>query len=129
MLKIKSIKILVTLGFIVSFGLSSCEWKEYDPEADGIENVSFTNDIMPIFNQSCNTIGCHSENGIAPDLSPANAFQDLRDKNMIDLTTPENSELYIRMTDIKSPMPLDGILSGQKTKTVLVWIQEGAQNN
>ena len=129
MFKNTSYKILLPVIVFFFFTLTSCEWKEYDPDTVGIENVSFSNDIMPIFNQSCNTVGCHSENGVAPDLTPANAYEDLINENMIDVANPENSELYIRMTDVTNPMPLTGILSPRKTTTVLVWIREGAQDN
>ena len=129
MIKIKSITFLIVMSFISFLFITSCEWEKYNPDLIEVENVSFSKDIIPIFNQSCNTIGCHSENGVAPDLSPVNAYQNLKDKNMIDLASPENSELYIRMTDVKNPMPLSGILSGKTVKTILVWIEEGAQNN
>ncbi len=109
--------------------LTSCEWKEYDVNVDNIENVSFSQDILPIFNQSCNTIGCHSNAGVAPDLSPENAFQDLRNKNMIDLDNPINSILYKRMIDVQKPMPVTGLLSEKIQKTILVWIEEGAKDN
>ena len=125
----KSFKILIPVIVILSFSITSCEWKEYDPDTVGIENVSFSQDIIPIFNQSCNAVGCHSENGVPPDLTPENAYQDLINTNMIDVANPERSELYIRMTDVTNPMPLSGILSPRKTTTVLVWIQEGAQDN
>lgn len=126
---INSIKILIVLSLTLCLFLTSCEWKEYDSDVSGIENVSFSQDIMPIFNQSCNTIGCHNNGGIAPNLSAENAFQDLRNKNMIDLDNPPNSILYKRMTDVQTPMPIGGLLSEKIQKTILVWIEEGANDN
>jgi len=123
------IKILVSSCFMLSLLLTSCEWKEYDPNIGNIENVSFSQDVIPIFNQSCNSIGCHNSTGVAPDLSSENAFQDLRNKNMIDLDNPSNSVLYKRMIDVQKPMPLSGVLSAKIQKTILVWIEEGAKDN
>ncbi|KAA3634941.1 MAG: hypothetical protein DWQ02_10555 [Bacteroidetes bacterium] len=129
MLKLQSIFVLVLFFFGLSFFFFSCEWEEYEVSDIEISEVSFSEDVMPIFNQSCNSIGCHNDTGIPPDLSPANAYQDLFDTNMIDLNNPAQSELYVRMIDVQSPMPLDGILSETLTRTVLVWIEEGALDN
>jgi hypothetical protein len=129
MLKNQSLIALLVLGLVMSFSLVSCEWEEYKVSDIPIEEVSFSNDIMPIFNQSCNSVGCHNAGGIPPDLSPANGWQDLYDTDMIDLDNPANSELYVRMIDNASPMPLNGVLSPTVTNTVLVWIEEGAKDN
>ena len=109
--------------------LYSCEYEEMVPPSTLPENVSFSSDLIPIFNQSCNSTGCHSVDGISPDLSEGNAYTDIIDGNLIDLNNAENSILYMRMTDVQSPMPVSGILSETQTNKVLVWIREGAQNN
>ncbi len=90
--------------------------------------MSFQNDIIPVFNQSCNTVGCHNEGGIPPDLSAANAYVNLTTKDLIDLDFPENSLIYKRMTDVQSPMPINGVLD-YESKQVLSWIKDGAQDN
>lgn len=113
----------------MSLFLVSCEWEEYQVSTVEIKDVSFSTDIIPIFNQSCNSIGCHNEGGTAPDLSPANAFQSLWNTNMIDLDSPASSELYARMIDVQTPMPIDGVLSETVQRTVLVWIEEGSLDN
>ncbi|MCK5537096.1 MAG: hypothetical protein KAI79_09725 [Bacteroidales bacterium] len=115
--------------FILSIGLYSCEYEKIEAPVGIIENVSFSNDIIPIFNQSCNAVGCHNAGGISPDLSVENAFTVLFTGDMLDLGTPENSELYKRMIDVQKPMPLSGILSKSQTDKVLVWIEEGANDN
>lgn len=107
----------------------SCTYEKIEPAADLPQNVSFKNDLIPLFNQSCNVIGCHSEGGISPDLSETNAYNSLSTiANMIDLDTPENSKIYMRMTDTQSPMPLSGVMP-YESKLVLAWIKEGAKNN
>ena len=128
MLKNQSLIVFLVLGLVMSFSLVSCEWEEYQV-TNLTEPVSFSSDIIPVFDQSCNSAGCHNAGGIPPDLSPANAWQDLIDTDMIDLNNPANSVLYVRMIDNQSPMPLNGVLSPTVTNTVLAWIEEGAKDN
>lgn len=108
---------------------SSCKYEQIELSGELPQNVSFQTELIPIFNQSCNTIGCHNANGIWPDLSEGNAFEAITTSGQLDLDTPENSKLYMRMIDMQSPMPLSGILSKTQTDKVLVWIREGANNN
>lgn len=98
-----------------------------DPIVTG--DVSFSTDILPIFNQSCNNAGCHNTGGIPPDLSPANAYTALQNGNYISVSAPESSELYLWMRGEKSaPMPLSGP-NANYNATVLAWIKQGAKNN
>jgi hypothetical protein len=91
--------------------------------------VSFTGDIIPIFNKSCNGSGCHSTGGIAPDLSAGNAFLSLSAGNYTNTGTPLNSEVYLWMTGKKgSPMPLSGV-NKDYNALILAWIKQGANNN
>lgn len=120
---------LIISVVLLNIFISSCEWTKIEPITVMPENVSFSNDIIPIFNQSCNTSGCHNSGGIHPDLSETGAFNSLDGSDLIDLNTPENSVLYIRMTDTKNPMPVSGILPESATNKILLWIQEGADNN
>ncbi len=124
----KYFSIIITLTMF-GIGLTSCEWSQIEPVDVLPENVSFGNDLIPIFTQSCNSVGCHNSGGISPDLSEENGFNDITSSNMLNFDNPANSELYIRMIDFQSPMPISGILSKTQTDKVLVWIIEGAQNN
>ncbi len=91
--------------------------------------VSFTGDIIPIFNNSCNSSGCHSAGGKAPDLTAASAYNALLNGNYINTGDPANSELYQWMTGKKgTPMPVSGINKNYNA-LVLAWIKQGAQNN
>lgn len=91
--------------------------------------VSFSGDIIPIFNKSCNNSGCHSAGAIAPNLMPASAFNALNGGNYIDKNKPENSSLYLWMTGKKSsPMPLSGP-DKEYNALILAWIKQGALNN
>lgn len=91
--------------------------------------VSFTSDIIPIFNKSCNTSGCHNAGGIKPDLSSGNAFVSLTNGNYINITAPESSLLYQWMAGKKNtPMPTAGV-NKDYNALVLAWLKQKAQNN
>lgn len=91
--------------------------------------VSFSSDIVPIFNKSCNGSGCHSAGGISPNLTAASAYTALTGGNFVNTTDPQNSELFLWMTGKKgTPMPLSGPVKDYNA-LVLAWIKQGAQNN
>ena len=121
-------KIIRALIFIAlaGFVLSSCEYEWIQPEKKPIpETVSFSKDIMPIFNADCNGSGCHNAGGTSPDLSAENAYNSLWDGGYIDTITPEASRLYVTMDDgsmAKYTTPGDEAF-------VLAWIEQGAENN
>jgi len=117
------------LILIFSLFLFSCEWEKLEPVAEMPENVSFANDLMPIFNLSCNMSGCHNAGGIPPDLTPENAYLNIIATSQVDTTDVENSKLYSRMSSTSSPMPPSGLLSEYSQLLVKIWIEEGAQNN
>ena len=125
----KVIRIKFIILLTISVGFFSCEYEQVEPITELPTDVSFQTDLIPIFNQSCNTAGCHNAGGIAPDLSEGNAYTVLVNGNMLDMNNAENSILYKRMIDVQKPMPLSGILSKSQTNKVLVWIREGALNN
>lgn len=94
----------------------------------GVE-VTFTGDIQPIFNASCNSAGCHNTGGIAPDLSSGKAYNALTNGGFINVANPQSSELYQWMKGNRAlPMPLSGADANYNAK-VLSWITQGALNN
>jgi hypothetical protein len=128
----KNIKNLIRLlgVLFVILSMSSCYYDEILEDAGPIEaDISFENDIISIFDASCNIAGCHNSGGIAPDLTPANAFNSLINNGYIDIDNPVNSELYLWVSGQKStPMPVSGV-DPVIRNTILAWIEQGAQNN
>lgn len=117
-----------TLVFIVlaGFVLSSCEYEWIQPEKTPVPTeVSFSNDLIPIFDNGCNTGVCHGAGATAPDLTPANAYNALMDGGFVNTDTPEASSLYTTMAT--------GTMKNYTTPgdedIVLGWIQQGAKNN
>ena len=120
------IQIFMAIGaFLI---VPSCTYDEVLPyEPDPTVEVFFTQDIVPIFNSSCNGAGCHN-GSVAPDLRPENAYDALWTGGFINVEIPEESELYLWMTEVKGPMPPLGT-NATNNATVLQWIEQGALDN
>lgn len=121
-------KIFKTLVFFVLAGgiLCSCEYEWIQPEKMPIpENVSFSADIIPIFDKGCNIGVCHGAGATPPDLSPANAYNLLINGAYVDTETPEASILYNTM---KSGS-MEPYTDPGDEEIVLAWIEQGAKNN
>lgn len=119
------------MGFIIilSIGCYKNKTVVFDTGNEVNRTVSFANDIIPIFNKSCNFSGCHSSGGKAPDLSIVNAFGALNNGGYINKNNPESSELYLWMTGKKgSPMPVSGV-NRDYNSLILAWLKQGANNN
>lgn len=130
MKKKKIILIGGLLGMLMLL-MNACYYDEVLPvDAVGdVGEVSFSKDIIPIFNASCNSTGCHNQGGQKPNLTPTNAYSSLTSGGYIDKNSPESSSLYQWMNGEKSlPMPLSGPNATYNAK-VLAWIEQGALNN
>lgn len=123
----------IILGFwagLIALLLTGC-YKDKTVISDTDEqitrSVSFTADIIPILNSSCNISGCHSSGGKSPDLTVSSAYNSLA--GYINTGEPQSSELYLWMTGKKgTPMPVAGS-NKDYNALVLAWIKQGAQNN
>ncbi len=124
----KFYKILPAFILLI-FTLASCESVVYIPSGEIPANLSYSEDVLAIFNRSCNRGGCHNSGGVPPDLSPQNGYNYMVYGGMIDTANPENSLIYLSMNDLKNPMPPEGLLSVYERSIVLGWIQQGANNN
>ncbi len=128
----------ITMSILLAISLSNCTKdvgpvEEPNPSAD---NVSFTQDIQPIFDQNC--ISCHPNSGNL-DLTAAHAYNQLVNINASGYSgkrvvpdAPENSVLYKKIDGsgtYGSNMPLGGSLSATQINNIKQWIIEGAQNN
>ena len=129
MKRLLAITLFITGAYILML-TPSCDYGYVEPVIIDIpDTVSFSNDIIPIFNNNCNESGCHSTGGIAPDLTPQNAYFELWLYGMVDTANAESSTLYIRMASTSNPMPPTGKLTDDKVQLVLAWIEQGALDN
>jgi hypothetical protein len=124
---------LLLMGIVItcSVVLLGCyKDKTVNTDAPAItRTVTFSQDILSIFNKSCNLSGCHSVGGQAPNLTQAAAYNSLIIGNYINKTSAENSFLYLKMTGKKgSVMPVGG-MNKDYNALILAWIKQGANNN
>lgn len=132
------LSLLIIASVILTLGsLESCYSDEYIIETEPIDTtriVSFSNDIVPVFELKCNDSSCHASGAVEPDLTPANAYQSLLDGNFVDINSdpldPGNSELYLWLVGAggRLVMPPTGTDPDLNAK-VLSWIFQGAMDN
>lgn len=99
------------------------------PDFEDAEPISFSEDVIPIFEAGCLGGGCHDQGAVPPYLSAEVAYEDLFARDQINLEVPEESILYLRMIDKSRPMPPSGLLPQKDVMTVLGWISQGAEDN
>ncbi|MDH7462096.1 cytochrome c [Chitinophagaceae bacterium 26-R-25] len=97
-----------------------------DPNAPP-QNVSFSNDLQPIFNTSCATPGCHGDGGHNPTLTADKSYNALMSGGFVNTTIPTESILYKEINS--GLMPPTGKLPQVQIQMVLDWIKIGAPNN
>lgn len=121
-------QVIIILGMGL-LAVASCTYDEVLPYVpDPTVQVSYAEDIIPIFDRSCNGAGCHNGSGPPPDLRPAMAYDALWTQGYINTQIPEQSDLYLWMTNAKGPMPPLGT-NATDNALVLQWIQQGAEEN
>jgi len=118
---------ILPILFILLLGFTSCAYYEKPLPVDDIpEEPSFSEDLIPFFETSCATTGCHNNGGIPPDLSEEFAYISLTVGGYVDTDNPEESLLY---TKIAPGGSMEIYSTSRNTKMVLRWIEQGAENN
>jgi len=113
---------------LFSLLISSCKYDYILPEVIApVSDVSFSEDVLPIFSTGDKCTSCHSVAGAtSPDLTAANAYAQI--SGLINSTTPAESKIY------SYPAPSTGTHTWKKytageAAIILQWITEGAKNN
>lgn len=100
---------------------------ECDPDT-----VYFNNDILPILQSSCGTMGCHDAETATEGVVLTN-YDDIINTGDIEPGQPDNSEIYELITeeeeDERMPPPPNDRLSADKIEKIRTWIAQGAKNN
>ncbi|MGZ3838725.1 MAG: c-type cytochrome [Flavisolibacter sp.] len=124
------IVLLLTAG-LVAMSLSGC-YKDIispgqDPNAPP-QNISFSGDLLPIFEANCTTSGCHDAvPGHNPSLVKENAYNAITAGGYVNTVVPAASKLY---GEVKGgSMPPTGALNAKDVQKILDWIRNGAPNN
>ncbi len=114
--------ILIVIGSIVI----SCTYDEIKPKKVEVPDVvSFSVNVMPIFDGGCNVVGCHSNGGQPPNLTAPNAFVSLTYYGYVDIVEPEASIIYEKITT----GTMKQYATDQDRAIILKWIQQGAEDN
>ncbi len=106
--------------------LASCTSDVIEPKENPIPaQVSFSGNVQPIFNLSCNTGTCHAPGGKSPDLSSGVAYDNLILYGLVDVDAPASSTLYVEINTgsmAQYAKPGDAAI-------ILKWIEQGALDN
>lgn len=117
---------LVILGTLF---LAACTSKIIQPPDLPVPsgNLSFKNDVVPIFTKSCALPGCHATGNIQPDLTAGSAYNSLITMSLVDTILPDQSVLYKKISPggtMNQYLP-----SATDRQTILYWIKQGAKHN
>lgn len=117
---------LLLVSLFVGGGLSSCTYYEndYDPIVVP-DNVSFEEHVIPIFEESCNNVGCHS-GAIPPDLQRDVAYNNLLFGGYVNEDGVAEGTILYDKIDGGS---MHDYATDQDRAIIKKWIEDGAQNN
>ncbi len=127
-----SMKLIPAILFVL-FLATACE-KAYLTKKEVIitEPVSFAADIQPILTADCATPNCHVGGGPPPDLTAANAYNEITQLGYVDTSNATESLLYkliVSTSSNRMPPPPASPLNAEEIGYILAWIEQGAQNN
>lgn len=100
----------------------------HDPKLiNELDAVCYTSEVLPILQGSCGTSGCHSSPGNETSFA-TNSYQAIM--TVVSPGDARGSKLYKVITAIygENAMPPDQPLTKQQRNTIMVWIEQGAQN-
>jgi len=121
----KNMKKLIFFLLAGLLAVAACKKdKKTDPNACNTDNVSFSNDIMPIMNQSCAVSGCH-------DAATHSANVQLNDYDHVRLNAVLSLQAITHQQGVK-PMPYppgSDPLSDCDIAKFSKWIADGMPNN
>ena len=109
---------------LLSFQSCQYEWIEYD-EIVIPDTISFSGEIVPIFEAGCNATVCHG-GGADPDLRADNAYPSLISGGYVNTNDPPMSSIY---TSMASGGSMAVYCTQQDADLVLAWIEQGAIDN
>lgn len=114
------------IGALVAFGAVACTYETLEPVVTAVpDSVSFKLNIIPVFNKSCNSSGCHGKSGIPPDLTQQNAYISLTFFGYVDTDVPAESIFYQKITT----GTMKQFATDQDRALILKWIEQGALDN
>jgi len=95
-------------------------------------NVSYSQHVQPLFDQTCAFSGCHNDATQAGNLSLTSYHNLTQRPDIVFPGNPESSLLYIRISSqqLGPQMPMNRPpLNRNQQQGIRTWINEGAENN
>ncbi len=96
------------------------------------DTVYFQNEIFPLINSTCATIGCHNQLGEEQDVLLVD-YSSIMSYGEIVPGNPDESKLFEKITDDdpddRMPPPPNDPLTADQINLIRTWIEQGAQNN
>ncbi len=96
------------------------------------DTVYFKNDILPLLQSSCGTMGCHDA-GTATEGIILTDYENIINTGDVEPFDAESSDIYEVITetdtDKRMPPPPNNPLSQEQITMVATWINQGALNN
>ena len=120
----------ILAALVVIFGMTGCYKDVTSPGSDPNGpplNVSFSGDLIPLFNANCNTAGCHDGTAHSPDLRADKAYAAITGGGWINTVVPSTSKIYVEVAS--GSMPPTGALTAKQSQLILDWVRNGAPNN
>jgi hypothetical protein len=127
-IKIHIMTFIKLLSLIILFSillfLSACQHDT--PEFENFPEMSFSQDVLPVFQTGCAINGCHDQN-TAKENRVYDSYQNIiRD---IDPGNPKASKTYQIMFDPVQPMPPKTVIPQSDRTKIRLWILQGAKDN
>ncbi|QZE14057.1 hypothetical protein K4L44_16240 [Halosquirtibacter laminarini] len=111
--------IICMFGFCLFVLLEGCTYN--DIEYQELKQVSFKNDIVPIFENSCTS--CHKSQSSIFSLEPTEAYKSLQKEKLIE---EKETRLLLKLYE---GHPTKSTLNENQLKKIELWIKEGALEN
>lgn len=128
--------ILLALLFVVFISYIGCKdsvtGEDIDKRPIPASNVSYNNDIQPVFDVKCNSSNCHDDNSRAGGLSFTSYQNTTSDPTVIVKGFPDNSRLvWAIKPGASNPMPPLNYppLTANQINGIITWVKEGAKPN
>lgn len=133
----KTLKLLLAITAVALLLINGCVYKYIvpeeipdipDPNDTTAVQISFANEIVPIFTNGNFCTACHKTGSQAPDLTADNAYNSLRTTKYLNKDNPQESKIY------KYPHPDTSThtrkkYSAAQANLILGWIIQGAKDN
>jgi len=116
---------LLLAGMLIFASCAKDTVKPAQSTVDTTQNVSFKDNIQPIFTAGCLGSLCHS-GSVNPNLTAGKSYNALISGNFVNTATPDQSILYL---ETKPGGGMSVHCTADDANLILLWITKGALDN